>query len=136
MRLLRTISAKMMLLVLTFILIGWNFSEKFSDTDAGDNIIVLVKYKAQPEKGEETVAALTNLIKKVKTEPNFVLLKLHVDPKDKTNILLYEEWSDASYYNSAHMNTPHLQEFIAKSRNFLAGPPEISFWKVEGDFKK
>lgn len=136
MRLLRTISAEMILMISIFTLIAWNFSEKSSDTEAGENIIVLVEYKAQPEKGEEALAALNNLIEKVKTEPNFVHLKLHVDPKDNTNILLYEEWSDASYYNSAHMNTSHLQEFIAKSRNFLAGPPEISFWKVEGDFKK
>ena len=44
-----------------------------------------------------------------------------------TNILLYEEWGDESYYNSEHMNTVHLKEFIANSRNFLAGPQKFLF---------
>ena len=32
------------------------------------------------------------------------------------------------------MQTEHLQKFIEKSNLFLAGPPEISFWKVEKEF--
>lgn len=99
------------------------------------NIIVVVKYKAQPAKESETVSALTDLITDVKKEPHFVNIKLHVDPKDKTNILLYEEWSDESYFISEHMATEHLQKFIKNSRNFLAGSPEISFWQIEKEFK-
>ena len=99
------------------------------------NVIVLIKYKAQLTKEADAVSALTALIDSVKLEPHFVNIKLHVDPKDKTNILLYEEWSDESYYNSTHMTTGHLQKFIAESGNFMAGPPDISFWQVEKEFK-
>ena len=99
------------------------------------NVIVLIKYKAQLTKEADAVSALTALIDSVKLEPHFVNIKLHVDPKDKTNILLYEEWSDESYYNSTHMTTGHLQKFIAESGNFMVGPPDISFWQVEKEFK-
>ncbi|MGI9547361.1 MAG: putative quinol monooxygenase [Flavobacteriaceae bacterium] len=125
----------MILLFSTFVLIGCDFSDKHLDNSATNNTIVLVKYKVQPDKGGEAVSELTKLIEKVKQEPHFVNIKLHIDLKDNTNILLYEEWEDLVYYNTEHMNTAHLQEFIANSRNFLAGPPEISLWNVERIFK-
>jgi len=99
-----------------------------------NNLTVLVKYKSQPEKQAEVLAALNTLILEVKKEPHFVNIKMFVDPADKTNILLYEEWSDEEYYKGDHMNTTHLQKFIGDSRNFLAGPPEISFWKLNSNY--
>jgi len=98
------------------------------------NLIVLVKYKTQPSKSEEAIAGLTKLIEAVKNEPDFVNITLHIDPKDDSNILLYEEWSDEAYYNGAHMNTKHLQSFMEDSRAYLAGPPDISQWKIEREF--
>lgn len=98
------------------------------------NLTVLVKYKSQPDKYENALSALNVLILEVKKEPNFVNIKMLVDPADETNILLYEEWSDEVYYKGDHMNTPHLQKFIDDSRNFLAGPPEISFWNLNSNY--
>ncbi|MBT8275164.1 MAG: antibiotic biosynthesis monooxygenase [Bacteroidia bacterium] len=131
----KMMSPKWILLMVTVIIISCNSVEKESELNVSEATVVLVKYKAQPEKGSEAVSELTRLIEKVELEPNFLNLKLHVDPADETNILLYEVWSDVDYYNSAHMNTAHLKEFIENSRNFLAGPPEISFWNVENEFK-
>lgn len=122
-------------LICSFVFVTWSQQQtihKYPDTKT---IIVIVKYKAQPNKENETMSALTSLIADVKKEPHFVNIKLHIDPQDKTNILLYEEWSDASYYNTKHMTTKHLQDFIESSKAFLAGPPEISFWKIEQEFK-
>lgn len=113
-----------------FLCLSWNTEV----TLTSKNTIVLVKYKTQPNKSQETVTNLTSLIEQVKKEPHFVSIKLHIDPKDPTNILLYEEWLDATYYGNEHMKTPHLQEFIANARNFLAGPPEISIWQIEREF--
>lgn len=95
-----------------------------------NNLYVMLKYKSQPEKQNDALSALNSLILEVKKEPNFVNIKVLVDPEDKTNIMLFEEWSDEIYYKGEHMKTPHLQKFINDSRNFLAGPPDISFWKL------
>ena len=99
-----------------------------------NNLYVMVKYKSQPEKQNEALSALNSLVLEVKKEPNFVNIKVLVDPEDKTNIMLFEEWSDEAYYKGEHMNTPHLQKFIGDSRNFLAGPPDISFWKLNSNY--
>lgn len=113
-----------------------SYAQEKSETAANgkNNITVLVKYKTQPDKFDEALSALNALILEVKKEPNFVIIKMLVDPEDKTNILLYEEWSDEEYYKGEHMKTPHLQKFIGDSRNFLAGPPEITFWKLHNNY--
>ena len=123
-----------MFVVSIFILVACNSKQNQLDVTDEDNIIVLVFYKTQPNKGDQAVAALTTLIEKVKLEPHFEDLKLHVDTHDNTNIFLYEVWSNEAYYKGDHMKTEHLQEFITNSRNFLTSPPEISIWKVEKDF--
>lgn len=107
-----------------------NTNQETINKDNSKNLIVIVKYKSQPSKIKEAVEGLTKLIEAVKSEPNFVNITLHVDPKDETNILLYEEWSNEAYYNGEHMKTVHLQKFMEESRAFLAGPPEISQWKI------
>ena len=111
-----------------------NTNQETINKDNSKNLIVFVKYKSQPSKSKEAVEGLTKLIEAVKTEPNFVNITIHLDPKDDSNILLYEEWSNESYYNGAHMKTEHLQKFMEDSRAFLAGPPEISQWKIEKVF--
>lgn len=102
--------------------------------DGKNNLFVLVNYKVQPDKHEKALSALNNLILEVKKEPNFVNIKMFVDPADQTNILLYEQWTDEVYYKGDHMNTPHLQKFMVDAREFLAGPPDISVWKLNNDY--
>ena len=110
--------------------------EKSETVESGkNNITVLVKYRSQPDKQNEALSALNALILEVKKEPHFFNIKLLVDPADKKNILLYEEWSDEAYYKGDHMNTAHLQKFIGDSRKFLAGPPEITFWGLHSNYK-
>lgn len=123
------------LLVSAIALVGCETIGNNPDKNTTPSIIVILKYKAQPEKGLKAVAELTSLIEKVKLEPHFIEIKLHVDPEDNTNILLYEAWGDENYYKTDHMKTSHINEFMANSRNFLTGPPEINFWKIEKEFK-
>ena len=118
------------LLVVTVFLIGSGVEQDTATTEP--ITIVVLKFKAQPNKSDQAISALNKLFEKVKEEPNFVSIKRHIDPVDHTNIMLYEEWEDQSYYNNEHMNTAHLQSFMANSVNFLTGPPEISFWEVKG----
>ena len=129
-----TLPLKLIFLLSTFMLVGLNTSEQQSDSSETKNAIVVLKFKAHADKGDEAVSELIKLLEKVKHEPHFVNIKLHVDPNDKTSIMLYEEWDDLSYYNSDHMATEHLQQFMANSSNFLVGPADISSWNIERVF--
>lgn len=97
--------------------------------EKGENIIVLVKYKTQPNKNIDALASLERLIEEVEKEDHFVQIKLHVDKEDNSNILLYEVWNDEQYYKGAHSQTEHMKQFKEESEEFLTGPPEISYWK-------
>ncbi|MBK7812054.1 MAG: hypothetical protein IPI50_12615 [Saprospiraceae bacterium] len=50
-----------------------------------------------------------------------------MDPKDSTNIMLFEEWDNAEYYTGAHMQTEHLQKYILDSRSFLQDHLKLAF---------
>ncbi len=128
------INISLFFFVLTILTSAFAQEKSESGNKESTSLTVLVKYKSQPEKQDDALSALNALILEVKKEANFVNIKMLVDPADETNILLYEEWSDEAYYKGDHMNTPHLQKFIGDSRNFLAGPPEISFWKLNSNY--
>lgn len=105
-----------------------SFNSVYSQTSK--ELIVLVKYKTLPGKDSLALSTLKSLIAKVKEEPNFVNIIIHIDPSDKSNILLYEKWANEDYYKGEHMKTPHLLQFMNDARSFLGGPPEITFWKI------
>lgn len=123
------------ILPVTIFLLGFNFPEKKLDAPSKNNTIVLLKFKAQTGKSAETISNLKNLFEKVREEPHFSSIKVHVDPNDETNILLYEEWDDIDYYQGDHMKSAHLKNFMENSGNFLTGPPEVTFWKVVDEIK-
>jgi quinol monooxygenase YgiN len=135
MKTLKTSLTLLCAIAISSVLIAWLPASSGNGTDSNENTIVLLKFKAQPEKGAQTVSELNSLIENVQKEPNFVSIKMHIDPNDDTNILLYEEWEDANYYNGEHMNTDHIKAFMENSRNFLTGPPDITFWKLEKVFQ-
>lgn len=116
------------LLHLIFIFTVLNYNSAYSQTSK--ELVVLIKYKTLPGKDSIALSALKNLITNVKKEPDYIDIKIHVDPSDKTNILLYEKWASEDYYKVEHMKTPHLQQFMIDARTFLGGPPDISFWKL------
>lgn len=107
-----------------------SYSYQGISPEKNDELFVLVKYKSLPDKKLDAIAGLKQLIEQVKKEPHYGNISIYSDPTDPTNILLQEQWKSEEYYKGDHMKTPHLQKFINESRNFLAGPPEITFWKV------
>lgn len=113
---------------------GLSISSCGSKGDPADHIIVIVKYKAQPNKVIDALTNLKTLMDEVKKEDHFVSVRIHVDQKDNSNILLYEEWDDEEYYKNQHMKTKHLEDFIVASQEFIVAPPDITYWKVNASY--
>ena len=129
-------SIKILTLLFSVVLIFVGATTNFSKTsNVNMNIVVLVKYKALENKANTAIIEMTKLINSVKKEPHFIKIKILLDPKDSTNIMLFEEWDNKEYYTGAHMQTDHLKKYILDSRSFLAGPPEISIWHTASEFK-
>lgn len=105
-------------------------------TNSEDNLLVIVKYKTQPNKNIDAIVALKALVEQAEKEDHFVELKIYVDPDDNSIILVQEEWEDASYYKNDHMKTAHYQKFMTDSPAFLVGTPEISYWNLNSAYRK
>lgn len=99
-----------------------------------ESVTVIITYVAQPNRIEAATTALTELINTVVREERDCLgITMHQDLDDPTRIVLIERWTSRAAYTGPHMNTPHIQQFIAQAGERLAGPPTITFWSAIAD---
>ena len=92
-------------------------------------VTVLIEYRARH--GQATVAAgeLQRLIATVvAAEADCLGIRLLQDPDDPAHLLLVEQWSSREAYLGPHLQTAHLQAFIARAGELFEGRPAITFW--------
>ena len=98
---------------------------------SNNSIAVIIRYQSQPGMEDVTKKELASLIATVVAEEEACLsIDLHQDMSDPSRFLLYEIWTDRESYLGDHMQTPHIQSFIQRAGEFIAGPPEKSFWHL------
>jgi quinol monooxygenase YgiN len=99
---------------------------------AGD-VTVLIRYLAQAGKSAVARRELEALVDVVLAEePACKGIWIHENMSAPEQLLLVEHWSDEDAYRGPHMQTPHIQAFMARAREFIAGPPDITFWRGVG----
>ena len=92
-------------------------------------IIVVVKYRVQPGQEELAMGELRALVATVLSlEPDCQGITILQHSTELTAIMLIEQWTDQATFLGPHMQQPHIQGFIQRAGDFLAGPPDISFW--------
>ena len=97
---------------------------------SNQDVTVAIRYEARPGKADTAVRELTNLINTVvKEEPACRGIWLHQDTGTPEKLLLVEHWTSQEAYTGPHMQTPHITAFVRRAFEFLAGPPEITFWR-------
>lgn len=95
-----------------------------------NGVTVVIRYEAKPGKADTAQRELTGLINTVvQEEPECRGIWLHQDTAVPEQLLLVEHWTSQEAYTGPHMQTPHLTAFVERASGFLAGPPEITFWR-------
>lgn len=95
-----------------------------------DRIVVMVGYRAQPGCAETALRAIRALVDAVlRNEPACGGIRVLQDLDEPERITLLEQWPSREAFLGPHMQQPHIQTFIAGASGFLAGPPEITFWR-------
>ncbi|SRR5690606_26343579 len=98
------------------------------------NIIVVVRYTAQPGKASEGLSALRELVGTVLAkESPCAGIDILQDLDRPESITLIERWPDPASFLGPHMQQPHIQAFMQSAGAYFTGPPEISFHSVVGD---
>lgn len=97
-----------------------------------NKMIVLVCHRSLPDHEDRAKKELARLVATVvRKEPDCVGIKMMQDVDDPTRITLIEQWSSREAYEGPHMQTEHIQSFISRANEFLAGAPDISFWRIQ-----
>lgn len=98
-----------------------------------NDISVMVSYRVLPGHVPAALGAISSLVSTVlATEPSCKGIEILQDASDQTRITLLERWPSQQEFLGPHMQQPHIQGFIREAGAFLAGPPEISFWRRIG----
>ena len=85
---------------------------------------VVARITAQPEKAAEMKALLLRLIPATRAEDGCISYELYQSDTDLAEFVFIEEWESAARI-AAHMESPHVQEALAKAAPLLAAPPDI-----------
>jgi quinol monooxygenase YgiN len=92
------------------------------------SVTVLIACQIAPDKVDLARGEFTAIIRTVVTnEPACHRIRLQQDIDDPFRLLLIEEWDSKEAFTGSHMQTPHMQAFLQRAQEFLAGPPEFRF---------
>ncbi len=93
--------------------------------DRPDLLTVIAYMRAQPGKEQELEDALQALVEPTTQESGYVNYDLHRGVEDPAVFFFYENWESADQLD-AHLQTPHLQQFVGVMDDLLDGPLTIT----------
>jgi len=88
-------------------------------------LTILARFKAKEDKIEDAKAALTALLAPTRAEQGCINYDLHQDKTQPQHFFFYENWESKAALD-AHMQSRHLQAFIARQEALFAEPFELS----------
>ena len=82
-------------------------------------LTIVAHITAEPDAVEPIRAALETLIAPTRAEAGCLQYDLHQDDQDPRHFLFFENWESRELWQD-HMNSPHLQAFVAATEGQLA----------------
>ena len=91
-------------------------------------ITVLAKIKAKDGLAETVKQQALALVAPTRSEAGCISYDLHQSTEDENLFMFYENWTSKQALDE-HIQSSHLQAFIAKAEELLAGALDVSIWK-------
>jgi quinol monooxygenase YgiN len=92
-----------------------------------NSIIVLAIAKAKNGNETELEKLTKALVEPTRAEQACIQYDLHISD-DKKSFMFYEIWTNKEALDE-HITTPHLQNFLEKTKDILAEPLDVSLWQ-------
>ena len=97
---------------------------------SASNVFVIIHYRALPGCEQTALRELSDLVAVVRAAEAACTGITIVHSEGETGrIMLIETWASREAYLGPHLQTPHIQAFKKRAGEFMAGPPEITFWQ-------
>lgn len=90
-------------------------------------LAVIAKLPVQPEKKQEALETIRDLMTHVAEEEGTLSYTLNINDQDPDTLVFIEHYRDMDAL-SAHSSSPHFKEFMKQSMSFAAGKPEITVY--------
>jgi quinol monooxygenase YgiN len=91
------------------------------------SVTIIARIKAKPGSEGPLEEAFRDMIKKVRAaEPGCQAYVLHKSPKDPTQFVWYETYTDQAAVD-IHMKTDHMKAMGGRIKDLLEGAPQIEF---------
>jgi autoinducer 2-degrading protein len=91
------------------------------------SFVLQVVIRIKPENVDAFMKKLAENAAAARKEPGCKQFDVVVDPKDRTQVMLYEVYADEKAFE-AHQATPHFKKYLAEAVPLLASR-ERRFWK-------
>ena len=92
-------------------------------------VSVFALVKAKPGMEETVKQELSALVGPTLVEEGCINYDLHRSLDHKGHFRFYENWTSKELLDR-HLQSAHVQRFIAKADGLLAEPPEITLWEM------
>lgn len=94
------------------------------------DVTVIIRYRCQDGQTETALRELSALVATVRREePDCRGIVIAQNEDDPCDLTLIEAWSSREAYAGPHLRTPHLLAFRERAPRFMAGAPEITYWR-------
>ncbi|MEL6579632.1 MAG: antibiotic biosynthesis monooxygenase [Cyanobacteria bacterium J06621_12] len=93
-------------------------------------VILLVQLQAKADKVEQLKQETLNVIPQVLEEWACVSIKLHQNPEDLSQLMLYETWADKDFLLSdEHRESHYMTAYFQNIESLLAEPAQWTIWE-------
>ena len=91
-------------------------------------MIITARLKVKEGKEPKMEQLLTDMVKKVATEPGALAYTVHRSTVDPTLFMIYEKYVDKEAF-SFHKDTPHFAALGGSLGEILDGAPDLQVWE-------
>jgi quinol monooxygenase YgiN len=96
---------------------------------AGNEVTVFALIKAKPGMEETVKKELLALVGPTRAEEGCINYDLHQSIDQSGHYRFYENWTSKELLDR-HLQSAHVQRFVAKIDQLLTEPPEITLWEM------
>ena len=94
-----------------------------------ESLTVIAHIRAKPGQESRVRQVLQGLVSATRAEAGCINYDLHQSQTDPALFVFYENWTSEAHLD-AHSKSPHIQSFRKVAGEILAGPVEITKWRV------
>ena len=95
-------------------------------------VAVMARLRAREAGDGRLRAELVKLLAPTRAEAGCRVYELLQADADSRDFLFYEVWESKAALD-AHLQQPHVQQFLRSSGDLLDGPLDITMWRVIGE---